>query len=103
MMLRALMHMTMEMLIPRAPMLAACTIARAMVKMLSRFWRVCGSSSPVYASLRLNAWLDWRIEINSASGAIPTNASDGPAGGGSSGGGGIGAGESAENQCPPLE
>ena len=40
------------------------------------------------ASLRPNAWLDWRIEIMSTSGAMPLKASG--AGGGAGGGGGGG-------------
>ncbi len=45
--LRALMHVTSEMLMTDAPMFAACTIARAIVWTLSIFADVCGSSSPV--------------------------------------------------------
>ena len=71
MMLRALMQVTSEMLMICAPILAACTIARAMVCTLSIFACVCGSSSPVYASLRPKAWLDCRIAMMSTSGAIP--------------------------------
>ncbi|COY29720.1 Uncharacterised protein [Mycobacterium tuberculosis] len=41
------MHITSEILITEAPMLAACTIARAIVSTLSIFCAVCGSSSPV--------------------------------------------------------
>src|SRR5947207_2057119 len=85
------MHDTCEMLITRAPMLAACTIARAMVEMSPALRRVCGSSSPK-AFLGLNALEDWRIEISSTSGATPENPSAGGTlaagggGGGSSGG-----------------
>ena len=66
-------------------MLAACTIARAMVCTLSIFACVCGSSSPVYASLRPKAWLDWRIEMMSTSGAMPLYASAACPGGGGGG------------------
>src|SRR3984957_20834768 len=90
MMLRALMQVTSEILITVAPRLAACTIARAMVSTSSAFARVCGSSSPVYASLRVKAWLDWRIEMMSTSGAIPLYASGPGPGGAGGGGGGLG-------------
>src|SRR5260370_22396589 len=91
-MLRALMHVTSEMLITCAPMLAACTIARANVWTVSIFADVWGSSSPVYGSLRPKAWLDCRIAMMSTSGAIPLKAS-GPAAGVAGAGAGAREGE----------
>src|SRR5271166_4871168 len=84
------MHSTSEMLITCAPMLAACTIARAIVWTKSIFCDVCGSSSPVYGSFRPKALLDWRIEIMSTSGAMPLKASVGPGAAVVDGGGGGG-------------
>src|SRR5882757_2282941 len=95
---RALMHDTCEMLITCAPMLAACTIARAIVEMSPALRRVCGSSSP-NAFLGLNALEDWRIEISSTSGATPENPSAGGtlAAGGAGGGGGSSGGASGSS------
>src|SRR5271166_2053616 len=92
MMSEALMHDTSEILITDAPRLAACTIARAIVRISPALRRVAGSWLPAKASLGLNAFELCRIEMICTPGATPENPSAAGAGGGGGGGGSAGAG-----------
>src|SRR5271168_3045972 len=97
----AVIHDTSEMLITVAPMLAACTIARAIVRISPALRRVAGSWLPANASLGLNALELCRIAITCTSGATPENPSAaGAAGGGGGGGGGSGGDGGAGSSGP---
>ena len=75
------MHDTSEILITDAPRLAACTIARAIVRISPALRRVAGSWLPAKASLGLNAFELCRIEMICTPGATPENPSAAGAGG----------------------
>src|SRR6516225_6824074 len=91
----AVIHDTSETLMTVAPMLAACTIARAIVRISPALRRVAGSWLPAKASLGLNALELCRIAMTCTSGATPENPSAaGTAAGGGGGGPPGGAGGS---------
>src|ERR1700740_2254816 len=84
----AVIHDTSETLMTVAPMLAACTIARAIVRISPALRRVAGSWLPAKASLGLNALELCRIAMTCTSGATPENPSAAGAASGGGGGGG---------------